>query len=487
MERELLSIVETLKEFRNILLGHRIQVFTDHLNLTYVNFNTERVMRWRLILKEYGPELLYVKGENNVVADALSRLPLISSESSQDINYLADHFALHNNDLPDDIYPLQYSLIQKCQQKDKALLNKIKEKTQNYHFKSFHGGGKTRNLICYKDKIVIPDILQQKVVTWYHNTLCHSGETRTEQTIRQHFWWSNLRDLVHRTCSKCDTCQRTKRTSKKYGHLPAKEAEADPWDVLCVDLIGPYTIKRRGKKNLTLWCVTMIDPATGWFEMKEIPNKEAFTIASLIEQTWLSRYPWPTQVILDRGSEFMGEFTRMIEKDYGIKKKPITTRNPQANSILERIHQTIGNMVRTFQINKADLDENDPWSGILAAVMFATRATYHTTTQATPTQLVFGRDAILNTKFEANWRYIRQRKQELINQNNQRENKKRIPHQYKIGDKVLYRIESLAKYSGDPYEGPYEIVHVNTNGTVRLKMDAVTDTVNIRLLKPYRD
>ncbi len=71
-ERELLSIVETLKEFRNILLGHRVIVHTDHKNLTCKNFNTERVMCWRLLLEEYGPELHYVKGENNVVADALS-------------------------------------------------------------------------------------------------------------------------------------------------------------------------------------------------------------------------------------------------------------------------------------------------------------------------------------------------------------------------------------------------------------------------------
>ena len=71
-EKELLSIVETLKEFRNILLGQKIVVHTDHKNLTCKNFNTARVMRWRLILEEYGPELRYTKGENNIVADALS-------------------------------------------------------------------------------------------------------------------------------------------------------------------------------------------------------------------------------------------------------------------------------------------------------------------------------------------------------------------------------------------------------------------------------
>ena len=75
-ERELLAIVETLKEFRTILLGQRVKVYTDHKNLTFTNFNTERVLRWRMILEEYGPELIYLKGEHNIVADTLSRLDL---------------------------------------------------------------------------------------------------------------------------------------------------------------------------------------------------------------------------------------------------------------------------------------------------------------------------------------------------------------------------------------------------------------------------
>ena len=100
-------------------------------------------------------------------------------------------------------------------------------------------------------------------------------------------------------------------------------------------------------------------------------------------------------------------------------------------------------------------------------------------------QLAFGRDAILNIKFEADWKYIRERKQAIIKKNNQRENAKRIAHEYKVGDEVLMYPRPGPKYGADTYKGPYKIKKVNDNGTVYLKMGTVYDTVNIRLLKPY--
>ena len=60
-EKELFSIVEVMNEFCMILLGHEINVFTDHKNLIYKDHNNYQVIRWRLLLEEYGPNFIYIK------------------------------------------------------------------------------------------------------------------------------------------------------------------------------------------------------------------------------------------------------------------------------------------------------------------------------------------------------------------------------------------------------------------------------------------
>ena len=248
-EKELLSIVATLKEFRNILLGQQLIVHTDHKNLTCKNFNTERVMRWRLVLEEFGPELHYIKGENNIVADALSRLDM---DNQQEIFNITEAIGYDDDDLPPGAFPIQYSLIGKEQQKDSNLQAKLtfhkKRKNNPYTYNIFRGGEKDHKLLCKNSKIVIPQVLQERIVHWYHNTLCHPGHTRTEESIRQNFEWKGMRPMIRRICKTCPACQKAKKQNTKYGKLPAKTAEEHPWDTLCVDLIGPYKIKRKNKK-----------------------------------------------------------------------------------------------------------------------------------------------------------------------------------------------------------------------------------------------
>ena len=166
----------------------------------------------------------------------------------------------------------------------------------------------------------------------------------------------------------------------------------------------------------------------------------------MIGQTWLTRYPRPEKVICDRGTEFMAEFRNMITNIYGIKQKVITSRNPQANAIVERVHQTLGNMLRTYRINHTKLDEENPWTGILTAIAFAIRATVHTTLKYSPMQLVFGRDPFFNIKNEVNWQLVNENRKKRAVKNNENENKKRIPYTYKIGEKVLVKTNWATKY-----------------------------------------
>ena len=218
---------------------------------------------------------------------------------------------------------------------------------------------------------MIPKLLEKYVVEWYHNALCQIGETCTELSIAQHFYWKNLCKTVHEVCSKCKACQFLKRNIKQYRKLPLKEAESKSWDVICIDLIGQYYFMPKGGgkkyqmttkngKTVYLQAVTMIDPATSWIEICTIPSAHVDLVSNIIELAWLTRYPLPSKVIVDCGNEFLAEFQTMIQADYGIAVKPITSRNPQANFIIERVHQIIDNIIRIFKVQDMVLDDENP-------------------------------------------------------------------------------------------------------------------------------
>ena len=155
-------------------------------------------------------------------------------------------------------------------------------------------------------------------------------------------------------------------------------------------------MKGKKDKDVYLQAITMIDPATGWIEIHSVPEARADLVANQVELAWLTRYPLPNKITVDRGKEFLAEFNTMMANDYRIPCNSISVRNPQANAIVERVHQIIGNIICTFIIQEMDLDNENPCEGSLSSTMCAIRSTVHTTTQHTPSQLVFVMDTILN-------------------------------------------------------------------------------------------
>ena len=96
----------------------------------------------------------------------------------------------------------------------------------------------------------------------------------------------------------------------------------------------------------------------------------------------------------------------------------------------------------------------------------------------------------MNTRYEADWEVIRERKQKRINYNNKRENARRITHEYEPNDQVLLRDKAPGnvdnKFGKTEWLGPYTVVrHNKQNGTVYLRQGPIIQPYNIRKVKPY--
>ena len=201
-------------------------------------------MRWHLILEEFDPELKYIKGENNAVADSLSWL---ETSDNREIFNIYELYGYDDADIPAIAYPIRYHNISRAQKTD-AKPNQNIVSHKDYNLDTFRGGDQNHRLIFWNSKICWPAALQKKNVDWYHKMLCHPGETWTEHTLRQHFDRKGLCTTVHNVCKKFPTFQRAKTTNQKYGKLPPKQTETNPLDTLCVGLIFPYTIPKKIEK-----------------------------------------------------------------------------------------------------------------------------------------------------------------------------------------------------------------------------------------------
>ena len=119
--------------------------------------------------------------------------------------------------------------------------------------------------------MVLPTALHHRAISWYHHYLQYHGATRLKETLRAVMYWSGVQNTIQKYVKNWHKCQVNKRHKHKYGKLPTKLVIQNLWEALCVDLIGPYTLKGQDKTEIDLMFLTMIDPATSWLEIIELP------------------------------------------------------------------------------------------------------------------------------------------------------------------------------------------------------------------------
>ncbi len=114
-----------------------------------------------------------------------------------------------------------------------------------------------------------------------------------------------MRTTIRSITKSCKTCQINKRRSNKYGHLPAKLVTSTPWECLCVDLIGPYVIKGKDGSQIDFMALTMIDPASSWFEIVELPLAKRLWTTNVNGKELLH-----SEDIFDKSSDRVAKFSK---------------------------------------------------------------------------------------------------------------------------------------------------------------------------------
>lgn len=364
-DRELLAVYLAVVHFRNMIEGREITIFTDHKPLTYAfskigtDRETPRRTRQLLYISEFTSDIQYVNGNENPVADALTRVEAIVYPT-----------------------PIDFDEVARAQETDDQMARMLTELQGNIVLKQIHSPLCNKAIYCdISDSQVRPYLPQQfRKIAFdsIHNT-SHPGIRATRRMITRRFFWPEMNKDVTRWARACIHCQKVKvhrHTVSKLGSFPVTER----FQQLHVDIIGPLATSQEGYQ----YCVTMIDRFTRWPEAIPVADITADTVAKAIYEGWVCRFGCPLTITSDQGRQFESEVFKSLLNILGIKKTRTTAYHPQANGMVERMHRSLKTAI------KARLRDNRSWVDELPTVLLGLRAVCKGDESVSSAELVLG-------------------------------------------------------------------------------------------------
>lgn len=262
MEKELLAIIESLKYFKQIILGSQIIIKTDNLNLKADSpIDNGRVQRWKLILEEFNISINYQKEFDNIAADYLSRIHSISQKPRKLLCILNTQ---------------EIIIEQKLHHKSLTQKNDWK----------YHITNQGRIMTDSQDRTIVPASISNKVVKIIHEQLGHPGQTQLYLSIKPFLIIPNIKQTIQTCIQNCKSCQFNKIRKTNYGELKGNLHSSRPFQDIYIDIFGPIETKEYKEANWEnkAYFLTIIDSCTRW--PKIIPSKDiqSTTICKALEK-----------------------------------------------------------------------------------------------------------------------------------------------------------------------------------------------------------
>ena len=210
----------------------------------------------------------------------------------------------------------------------------------------------------------------------------HLGVNKTHDRIVTHFWWPTLRKDVAEFCTSCPVCQIVGKPNQKIPNAPLHPILAfqEPFSRIIIDCVGPLPKTKSGNQYL----LTIMGAATGFPESIPLRNIKSPTIVRALIK-FFTLFGLPQSVQSDQGSKFMSGLFQQVMHELGITQYKSSAYHPESQGALERFHQTLKNMMRSYCFEfQRDWDEG------VHLLLFAAREAVQESLGFSPFELVFG-------------------------------------------------------------------------------------------------
>jgi len=396
-DTELLAALEGFELWRHYLAysDHPATILTDHKNLEYFSEKrslSERQIRYAERLSKFKIVLFYRPGALNGAADALSRIysPEEGEGTVQDallpkpINtppwslapIATESVAVSSSGLVDRIKD-SYS-------EDELVQGLIRDLTRD---KDSHDDYSIEDgLLFYQGRITVPadDSVKRDILASCHDavTAGHFGIFKTCELVSRSYYWPKLRQFVKKYVTSCDICQRNKSSRHKpYGLLQPLPVPVLPWSSISMDFI----VQLPESKGYTAVLV-VVDRFTKMAHfIPTTDDVDAEGTVSLFLSRIVSAHGLPDDIVSDRGTTFVAQFTQSVMQALGVTQNLSTAFHPQTDGQTERTNATLEQYLRCF-INY----QQDNWSDLLPLAELCYNNTVHASTEETPFYALHG-------------------------------------------------------------------------------------------------
>jgi transposase InsO family protein len=367
-EKECLAIVWAIRKLRCYLEGYEFDVVTDHLALKWLNSienPTGRIARWALELQQFRFNVHYRRGDQNIVADALSRQPL---ETLQQVT----------QERPPCTWTTR--MLDLIKREPEKYPEYLRENDQLYR----RGGFRPDDEDYTPWKLCVPKPQRQRVLDECHDqpTAGHQGVRKTLNRIRQRYCWPGLFRDVARYVRKCETCQKFKVSQlKPPGQMHTRQVHA-PFDVLCADFVGPLPRSTHGNTMLLVF----FDAFSKLVELVPLRKATAAHLMRSFRERILARFGVPKMLVCDNGTQFTSRAFAAFCGQLGMSLQHTAPYTPQQNPT-ERVNRTVKTMVAQYLD-----DQQRTWDERLPEISLAINTSASDTTGFSPAYLIQGRE-----------------------------------------------------------------------------------------------